>query len=242
MTNGLSLGDIVFDPARLLYVKSLRAIVCVGLLEFTEKKGVSARAAVVDAIAQYEAESLIAIGPVHGKASVAALKQALPAAVRVHVVCSDADPDVMAYAEETDFEWHQELVWAKYRFAESLELGAIELYFVSAIGGAGDVGKPTVQHTLKVGKAGFGGMSLPIFLKGLGQVVLPSLNPQAKTMSILKRPELARYDALAAGHKRVFPMGRINEIAPAATFGKVPLSVSHLAGKQSKKPSKSADA
>ncbi len=225
---GLSLGDIIFDPRRLVYIKSLNAVACLGMLGPSFPRTV--RAAVA-ACAQYKAETLIAVGAVDSRAALDDLKHELPAYVKVHVVADDKDEALRVEAEKLGMEWHRELVWARYRFAERQELGTVELYFVSSIGG-GPSGAETT-YSLKVGRAGFGGMHLAAFLRGMGHLVLPSMNSEAKKVSVLRK-SLVRYDVIAAGHSRVFPMGKISEIEPITTFGTVPLTVSTLAKKTKK--------
>ncbi len=222
---GLSLGDIIFDPRRLIYIKSLNAVACLGVLGPSFPRAVRAAAA---ACVQYKAESLIAIGAVDGIEALDDLKHELPSQVKVHVVAEAKDEICGKMAEKLGMEWHRELVWARYRFAEKQELGNMELYFVLSIGG-GPEGAEAV-YSLKVGRAGFGGMHLAAFLRGMGHMVLPSMNGEAKKISVLRK-SLARYDVIAAGHSRVFPMGKISEIEPITTFGKVPLTVSTLSKK-----------
>ncbi len=231
MLTALNLGDMVFDPRGYVFIKSLRAIAVVGFMECAD----AAAAAVIarDVVVHFSAESFVAIGPVENKAGIAALKQALPDLVRVHVVSDEIVEPIAIYADHEHVEVHRELVWAKYRFTQCLVLGTMELYFVSSIGGAPSTAH-SLAHVIKFGRKGFGGRALPVFLKGLGQVMLPSVNPEAKKVSALRK-ELARYDVFAVGHTRVFPMGRVSEIEPAATFGKVPLVVSTLAGKKAGK-------
>lgn len=235
MTGGLSLGDLVLDARLVVYIKSLRALACLSLFEAVEPGDYGALSQVLKAYEDYRPESLVVMGPVPDAAGLMALKEHLPEGLKVHVVTDTRDEVLQALAEESGFEWHQELVWARYRFVERLETGAVELYFVSAIGGAGAPVESPRRYALKVGRPGFGGMKLPVFLKGMGQVILPSLNAKAKVNSIFSAKELARYEVLAAGHSRVFPLGRVADLKPATTLGTMPLAVSTL-GKKSAKP------
>jgi hypothetical protein len=233
MLTALNLGDMVFDPRGFVFIKSLHAIAVVGLMECEDAVGACAVAR--DVVQLHQAESFICLGDISSRGHVSALKDALPPSVRIHLVSSKIEPTVRTYAEEEHIEVHQELVWAKYRFADALVPGTLELYFVSAIGGAPTKGRgrASTASVIKFGRSGIGARALPVFLKGLGQVLLPSVNPKAKKVSALRK-ELARYDAFAAGHTRVFPMGRVAEIEPAATFGKVPLAVSTMKKKKGK--------
>jgi hypothetical protein len=184
----------------------------------------SVRAAVA-ACQQYGAESLVCIGPVDGVEALDDLRHELPAGVRVHVVTEARDELSRGMAERLGMDWHRELVWARYRFVERQDMDSMELYFVSSIGGGTDGASST--YALKVGRAGFGGMRLSTFLKGMGHLILPSMDDGARTVSVLRK-SLSRYDVIAVGHSRVFPMGKISEIEPISSFGKVPLKVSSL--------------
>ena len=223
MPGNVSIGDLVLDPRKFLYLKSLKVLICVGLFECFDIASQVEK--LLEAVELHKAESLILIGPIEDKQSLMAFSEHFLDKIPVHIVSSTKNEDIIQTAESLAMEWHQELVWAKYRFVESLDLGTVEMYFVSAIGGFVSEEK-TQSFALKVGKTGFGGRKLPVFLKGLGQMILPSLNDES-TASTVFSDQLSRYDLFAIGHTRVFPLGRVSELEPAQSFGKIPYSVIH---------------
>lgn len=212
---GLNLGDMVFDARRFIYVKSLRALVCSGFQGQFDPLLEGAR--------HYGAETVVMVGLDHSIKGIQALKSFSEHHLRVQLVSSQDDPDFRLQCERGAVDFNGELVWGRYRFSDALEPGKVELYFVSAIGRT--IGG---QHFgVRVGQMGLGGRKLPVFLKGMGQVLLPSLNPQHRVASVFRKP-LVRYDVFAVGHHRVFPLGKVADLKEVKFMGRIPLNTSTL--------------
>ena len=224
--NSLVLGDIVFDPRRVIFVKSLKALVCAGLRESAQLSSIVE--SLIETLEHYKAESLIVTGCSLSSTVLEALREIQKKGVRVSLVSQKNADQAVQNAEALGFEVHQELVWGKYRFVEVLEHGAVELYFVSAIGGSGE---DELSYSVRVGRSGLGGIYLPVFLKGLGQVMLPSVNPACKRASVFRK-SLSRYDVFAVGHHRVFPLGKVADLREVRTLGQIPLSPRTLGSKR----------
>ena len=225
---GLQLGEIVFDPAHFIYLPRLKALVCVGLLEGLRAPGKQGAALVstVDLmLKRYQPESLIAIGDLD--LEVAGILSRWRSRAKFIPVSSEANYDVVLKAEKLGLELHKELVWGGYRFKDTIEAEP-ELPFLSVTGPP-----PGMQYYVRLGRAPWKGFRLPVFLKGPGRLVLPSLNPNAKTALLLNSPyrRQKRYDVFAIGHARILPLGKITDLGAAAGLnGRLPFNRDVLGG------------
>lgn len=223
---GLLLGDIIFDPRRVIFVRSLRTIVCLGLKECHSLDKIFLDLSECQQL--YKADTFILIGVQLNSVLLLRIQALAQSGVRIQIVAKHLTDIMIKEAEDLGFEVHSELVWGKYRFAEAIEIGTMELYFLSAIGGTDHSDS---DFAVRVGRASLVGMKLPVFLKGLGHVILPQLDPHCKKRSVFRR-SLARYDAFAVGHHRVFPLGKIADLKEVRSLGSIPLSRSTLGSKR----------
>lgn len=227
MLNGLNLGDLILDARRFIFVKSLNALVCADFQMDSEDQGAVFIKTISDLKKSYGFETLVIIGGVFSAANCHVLGSILSTCLvpRLFVVTESQWPALASLGAEV----HHELVWGKYRFTESIEPGVVEKYFLSSIG---TCGASLRRFTVRVGKAGFGRMHLPVFLKGLGQLILPGLSDATKEESVFQKI-FDRYDVFAAGHHKVFAMGKVGDLRPLRTaMGRIPLSVETLAHRQ----------
>lgn len=232
--SGLKLGDLILDPRRVLYIPSLRAVVCTGLQEGLQVsiadglRGVIER---VDAtLAEYKPEFFVVLGSLSSSSGVsyesalAGMARRWGRKTRIQLVSRDPDAEVRAMAEALGCEVHNELVWGKYRFVESEEPHALELQLLTISG--------SPHYSIRVGNRPFGGMKLAVFLKGLGRLNLPSMNPQEAGASVFKQG-LDRCDVFAVGHQRVLPMGKVGDLKPFKGIGRgLPISKATLGARR----------
>lgn len=231
--SGLKLGDLILDPRRVVYIPSLRALVCAGLLDALGigisggLRGVIER---VDATLQeYKPEFFVILGSIPKSANSAtsfkdsgrspskgSYEAALTGIARrwgkrakIQLVATSPSHDARAVAEALNCEVHNELVWGRYRFVEKQNESNMELQLMTIAG--------SPNYGIRVGNrtfAGpFGGVKLAVYLKGLGRLTLPSMDPSAALVSVFKA-ELERCDVFAVGHQRVLPMGKVGELKP----------------------------
>ncbi|MBI3558285.1 MAG: hypothetical protein HY074_18615 [Deltaproteobacteria bacterium] len=232
--SGLRLGDLILDSRRLAYIPSLRAVVCAGLPEALQVgiagglRGVLER--VDGALAEYNPEFLVVLGSMNS-ASPTALGSAFAGMSRrwgkhakLMFVATTPDPDARATAEALGGEVHHELVWGHYRFVEAEDLGNLEVQLLTISG--------SPHYAVKVGNRPFGGMKLPVFLKGLGRLTLPSMAPNASLSSVFQ-PALDRFDIFAVGHQRVLPLGKVRDIKPLKGIARgLPISKATLGARR----------
>lgn len=221
---GLVLGDIILDARRVVYVRSLRAVVCAdlhGALTVGIAGGLRGVLERVDAVlAEYHPENLIIIGPFDEKTPLAGIARRWGRKAKIQLVAAKPDADARAIAEALDCEVHNELLWGRYRFVETVDESALELQAQTIAGGP--------HYSIRVGNRPFGGMKLVVFVKGLGKLILPSMSPEAPAASVFC-PELERYDIFAAGYQRVLPMGKVADLKAQRGFvGTLPLDRSVL--------------
>jgi len=213
----LQLGDIILDPRRVVYIPSLKALVCSDLREALGVGIAGGLRSVMEKIdtliAEYQPESMILLGsleplkPAHE--SLSGLLRRWGKKVKIHFVASRPDPEAAAMAEALGGEIHKELLWGKYRFVYADPGPGLELNSMTI------VGRP--NYSIRVGRGKFGdtfsGMRLAVFMKGIGRLVLPSLNPHAAFESVFTAG-LERCDVFAVGHQRVLPMGKVADLRP----------------------------
>ena len=233
--SGLKLGDIHLDPRRVVYMPSLRAVVCSGLPEALRVgigEGLRRVVERVDGVLEdYKPESLIILSSLKSETSITGIVRRWGKKTRIQFVANDADVDAQSLAEALRCEVHKELIWGNYRFVESELESNSELSLLTIIG--------SPHYMVRVGKGPMGGMKLCVFLKGQGKVLMPSSNPQAAGTSIFKK-ELERFDVFAIGHQRVLPMGKVADLKPFKGIVRgLPLGPSTFSGsrKAHKEPS-----
>src|SRR5581483_11294336 len=111
-------------------------------------------------------------------------------------------------AEAQGCEIHRELVWDRYRFVEFEEKlpdkQPLELHLTTITGAS----RESAHYAIRVGRNPFSGMKLAVFLKGIGSLILPSLDPGAAAISVFQSA-LQRYDVFAVGYARVLPLGKV---------------------------------
>ncbi len=243
--SGLRLGDLILDSRRLAYIPSLRAVVCAGLPEALQVgiagglRGVLER--VDGALADYSPEFMIVLGSMNStSASANALGSAFAGMSRrwggktkLVFVASKPDGEARATAEALGCEVHHELVWGHYRFVEAENLGNLEVQLLTISG--------SPHYAVKVGNRPFGGMKLPVFLKGLGRLTLPSMAPNASLSSVFQ-PALDRFDIFAVGHQRVLPLGKVRDLKSLKGIARgLPISKATLGARRRVPKAPSAD-
>jgi hypothetical protein len=241
--SGLKLGDLVLDPRRAVYISSLSAVVCSGLhgaLQVGISGGLRGVMERIDGVLDlYRPEFLVVLGPVSSD-STNSFESALTGMARrwgkrakIQLVARQADGDVRAMAEALGCEVHHELVWGRYRFVESDPCNNLELQLMTVQGAP--------NYGVKVGGRPFGGMKLPVFLKGFGRLTLPSSNPTQQPLSVFQ-PELERSDVFAVGHQRVLPLGKVGDLKPFKGIARgLPISKATLGARRRDLKAPSAD-
>lgn len=237
--SGLKLGDLILDPRRVLYIPSLRAVVCSGLQEALGVgiaggvRGVLER--IDSVLADYKPEALIVLGKLDGDTGLTGMARRWGKKVRLQLVANDPDSEAKALAEALGCEVHHELVWGRYRFVEGeQDKGALELQFLTIMG--------SPHYSVRVGRGPFGGMKLAVFLKGLGRVVLPTLDPSGNGAASVFTTGLERFDVFAAGHQRVLPMGKVADLKPIKGIARgLPIAKATLGGRRRAPKEPSAD-
>jgi hypothetical protein len=209
--SGLKLGDLILDPRRMVYIQSLKALVCTGMQEALHVgiagglRGVLER---VDAmLIEYKPEALIVLGSLTKDSAITGISRRWGKSCRVQFAAHDPNSDARDLAESLGCEVHHELVWGNYRFIEKEESIASPEVQLTTI-----VGDP--HYSIKIGRNPFGGMKLAVFLKGPGRLVLPSVSPVNGTAKSIFEEDLGRYDVFAVGHQRVLPLGKVVDLKP----------------------------
>lgn len=213
--SGLKLGDFVLDARRVLYLPSIKALVCSGLHEALRVpiaaglRGVLER--VDEVFEEYTPEHFIVLGtlnPATAASSEAVLRgvsRRWGKRAKIQFVVQDPDNDARELAEALGCEVYNELVWDRYRFVEKEDRNNLELQLLTIVGGP--------YYGVRVGNRPFGGMKLPVFLKGLGRLTLPSMDENSPMISVFQ-PSLERCDVFAVGHQRVLPLGKVGDLKP----------------------------
>ncbi|MEW6058334.1 MAG: hypothetical protein AB1540_17165, partial [Bdellovibrionota bacterium] len=159
--SGLKLGDLIFDPRRVVYIPSLKAVVCSGLLDALKVSIVDGLRAVlerVDAVIEdHRPESLVILGSFTQDSALRGLMRRWGKRTKIHLVADSIDSDARDLAETLGAEVHHELVWGQYRFVTQSSEQDAELQLFTVIG------KP--NYSVRVGRRPFGGMKLAVFLK-----------------------------------------------------------------------------
>lgn len=206
---GLKLGDLILDPRRVVYIPSLKAVVCAGLHEALSigiadgLRGVLER---VDAVLEeYAPESLIIVGHFTEQSALTGITRRWGKRAKIHLIANDPSVEARGLAEALGCEVHHELIWGRYRFVEAEDSNAFEAQLTTMLG------KP--NYSVKVGNP-LGGMKLPVFLKGIGKIYLPSLDPSTSGTSVFSE-NVGRFDVFAVGHQRMLPMGKVADLKSA---------------------------
>lgn len=235
--SGLKLGDLILDPRRVVYIPSLRVVACADLHDGLcvgiagGLRGVIER---LDAtLNEYKPDHLIILGSLGSKSSSSASYESTLAGMarrwgkraRIQLVAAMPDVDARGVAEALGCEVHHELVWGRYRFVEHEEADqALELKLTTIAGGP--------HYSVRVGNRPFGGTKLAVFLKGLGKLTLPSVNPAASSTTVFKSG-LERYDVFAVGHQRILPMGKVGDLKSFKGIGRgLPISKATLSSRR----------
>lgn len=235
--SGLQLGDCILDPECFIYVPSLQVIACSGIQHafsrstpweakhFFEKFEI--------AIGKYPTQSIIFLGSLQSTLGLRTLHERLGRKYKLIWISSKPSIEAVHVAEGLGFEVHQQLAWDHFRFKEAnpnqfQEQVQMSIFTVASIRG-------DHQPTIKLGKNPFRNRRLPVFLKGHGRLLLPSVSPMAEPFSVLI-PKFNSYDAFAAGHARVLPLGKVKEIRKTAGIsGRLPLKKKTLGGSRSQR-------
>lgn len=225
--SGLKLGDLILDPRRVVYIESLRAVVCSGLCDALGVGDASVLHGVVDrmdrVLQQFQPETLVMLGGLNDEEAVRAVARFWGDRHRIHLICNEASSELGSLAEALGCEVHRELVWGRYRFLEVEKAESLELKLLTLAGAP--------HYVVRVG--GVKGMKLAVFLKGVGRLWLPSLNPECQGVSLFPRriKDLDRYDAFAVGHQRVLPMGKVRALkAFRGVIGALPIAKTTFEG------------
>lgn len=246
--SGLKIGDLVLDPRGLVFLPSQKVLVCFGLKQALSIKNSKIGKGVVErvdyAIKHHQPETLIILGPLEDELGLALISKRFGSKVRIVLVAANPSKDACAVAEALKFEVHQELVWDRYRFIERFEnpvfvdsddMQALDFQFLTIAGGA--------DYYVRIGKAAydplgiFTGEKLHVFLRGLGRLKIPSLDPDhglTSVFSVADDPFFDRYDVFAMGHSRILPLGKVTEIKKIALLDTIPVTKKALSGKTKK--------
>ncbi len=226
--NSLKLGDLTLDPRKLIYISSIRAVVCSGMGDLlfgkTPKESQFLLQPTIEAIKKYKADTLVNLGSVQGFENI---RRFLPGKLKIQFVSKFVSNEVFSEtqtkAEGFGCEVFKELLWSDYRFVDSSKEDNLDfpLFTISS----------SPHYTIRLGKGLFGGLDLEVFLRSARSLMLPSLKPEFKKHSVLS-DSLSRNDVFAIGHHRVFPMGKVAEIRIyREKLGAVPITKTALQGK-----------
>lgn len=235
--SGLKIGDITLDPRGLIYIPSIKAIVCSGLkdaLYLQQAKTVRKITAEIDsAIERYMPENMIILGSLKDEKSLSAIAKKWSKTLRILLISNQISKEAKAVCEALKMETHSELIWDRYRFVEKFEnppfvdssdIQAIDFQFMTIAGGS--------HYFVRIGQAPydllglFSGEKLRVFLRGMGRLKLPSLNPTDNETSIFMvsdDPFFARYDVFALGHSRILPLGKVADAKKFVTLNTLPV-------------------
>jgi len=214
IVSGLQLGDVILDPRRVIYIPSLKAVVCCGLKQALSigigsgLRGVLER--VDSAMEDYRPESLLILGPLRQGTALPGIARRWGRKSKILFIADNPDAQALAAAEAHGCEVHQQLAWDRYRFVEAESEMALDLKVMTVTGGRG--------YGIRIGKTLFGGMKLSVFLKGLGRLILPSMDPSSSPVSVFQ-PSLHRHDVFAVGYARVLPLGKVADLQKSVRFG-----------------------
>lgn len=233
----MKLGDLMLDPRGVVFIPSLRALVCSEFKQALVSKNsryVREISGYMDhAIRVYAPETVIVLGPMEDEAALSAIARRWGAAVRFVFVSAKPAPDACAVAEALKFEVHHELAWDKYRFLEKFdqppfldpnEVQTLDFQFLTIAGGG--------DYFVRIGKVPFdplgifSGIKLSVFLKGFGRFKLPTLDPGKTLTSVFAvddDPFFDRYDVFAMGHSRILPLGKVTNLRGHVSLDALPI-------------------
>ncbi len=235
--SGLKIGDITLDPRGIIYIPSIKALVCSGLKEALYVQSAKAVRALTDeidlAIEKYKPEHLIVLGALNDEKSLSAIAKKWGKTLKIQLVANQISKEAKAVCEALKLETHSELIWERYRFVEKFEnppfvdskdIQAIDFQFMTIAGGA--------HYFVRIGQAPydllglFSGEKLKVFLRGMGRLKLPSLNPadnETSVFMVTDDPFFARYDVFALGHSRILPLGKVADAKKFVTLNTLPV-------------------
>lgn len=235
--NGLQLGDCILDSECFIYIPSLEVVACSGiqhafecLTPWESKRFFSDFA---KALERYPTQTVIFIGALQSQLGLQSIHQKLSPRYKLIWISSKPNLEALHTAEALGFEVHQQLIWNHFRFKEAnpsqfQEQVQMSIFTISSI-------RADQRATIKLGRHPLKNHQLPVFLKGHGRLLLPSISPIAESFSVLI-PKFNSYDAFAAGHARVLPLGKIKEIRKTAGISKrLPLKKKALGGSRSQR-------
>jgi hypothetical protein len=223
----LKIGDAEIDSKKILYISSLNAVVVSQLASGFKLSHFDDFEKSLKPLIQFietkSAESLIIIGAQMPIEFWKVLVGNLPKKISLQVVGNaetkkvyDKYKELLGFLHEFQGEYHEELLWGRYRF---LELGSNEVQQNDFLGNFLEFQFQTI-----VGGVGFGvslgtgffakpfvGYELPVFLKGVGKILLASYSERTPLKSI-KRKGLNRFDVFGVGHQRILPMGKVQDL------------------------------
>ncbi len=250
--SGLRLGDIILDPRSFVCLPSIRVLACSGLRSALASKNVKIINEVIEktnySLNKYNPETLIIFCSLNSPDGLQSISKKWGGKYRIIFISKNPSPEAAATCEKLKFEIHQELVWNKFRFIELFEtppfmdpseMQALDFQFLTLAGG--------VNHYVKIGKVPFDplglfyGKKLEVFLKGLGRLEIPSMDPNIASTFLLSSAEnlfYNRYDVFAMGHSRILPLGKLSEINQFVSHSILPVSRKALGGKRKKTASK----
>lgn len=235
--SGMKLGDLMLDPRGVVYIPSLRALVCSGLKQAVASKNpryvreIGGRMDHV--IRKHAPETVLVLGSMEDESGLSAIARRWGALARFVFVSARPAVDARAVAEALKFEVHHELAWDKYRFLEKFEkppfldpndVQALDFQFLTIAGDG--------AYFVRIGKVPFdplglfSGIKLNVFLKGLGRFKLPPLDPGKTLTSVFAAdddPFFDRYDVFAMGHSRILPLGKVTDLRGHVSLDALPI-------------------
>jgi hypothetical protein len=206
----LQLGDYVLDPAKFLYIPKLRALVCSGLqhalLSHPETKRLAFLEAFWRSVQRYPASSIVSIGALQGTSGLRLLRERFGSSHKLICVSALADKPIIDEIERLGIEFHKQLVWSDFRFKEAnpKQLGEKVQMNVFTIASM----QADHQPTISAFHLPFMLENAPVFLKGHGRLLLPSVSPNARAFSVLS-PLFHSYDTFAVHRRSVLPLGKV---------------------------------
>lgn len=204
-----ALGDLSFDPRKVLFIHSLKTLVVSDLreaLEFSKPAELTKMVESFDlAVEDFKPKSLVIIDSLKSPVGIQGIVKKWGKNAEIHFVASNPSEEALLLAESLHCILHQEFAWNQYRFTGSSEATEVHLGMTAI------VNNPLCG--IRLGNGVLNSHMTPVFLRGLGQIILPSFMKNKIQHSVFKPSlKLERYDVFAIGHKRVLPMGKVRDL------------------------------
>mgnify|MGYP000878688735 CR=1 FL=1 len=219
--SGLKLGDTTLDSGRVLYLHSLKACVVAGFVEATggrdPKISQEARVGNIERLhrqferwrASHNPDILIIIGELRdgdfrpGQPERTLVKLWTSLGVRMLFIAPKPARTTTHVLESLGCEVHQDLIWGRYRFECGINGIPIDSKFLCV--------SAEPRYCIKFASGMLRTRTLGVFLRGFGQILIPSLDSKSDMKSVL-RSSLARYDVFAVGHQKILPLGKVADL------------------------------